>query len=61
MLGLSHSSEIHHANLDITSLNSHTASISRITTTTHGIVEQLKESSLDTKKVVETMNANFSD
>jgi hypothetical protein len=61
MLGLSQTSETHHANLNIASLISHTASISQSTTTTQNIVGQLQESSLDTKKVVETMNASLSD
>jgi hypothetical protein len=61
MLGISQNSETHHANLNIASLISHTASISQSTTTTQNIVGQLQESSLDTKKVVETMNASLSD
>jgi hypothetical protein len=61
MLGLSQGSETHHTNLNIASLISHTASISQSTTTTQKIVGQLQESSLDTKKAVETMNASLSD
>jgi hypothetical protein len=61
MLGLSQSSETHHASLNITSLHSHTASISQSTAITQDIVRQLQETSLDTKKVVETMNASLSD
>jgi len=61
ILGLSHSSAIHHANETILSLSSDTTSISQTTTTTQDIVRKLQETSLDTKNTVEVMNASLSD